>query len=115
MIHTGAHEETEDKICYFYFGLCTEIQDIVDYKEYNTVNIFFQLAMLAEKELQGCQTMRRKTSFMPHSAPTAPSRTATPYGARSSITPSASRAPSMSLTPSALAPHGTDPSKASIM
>jgi hypothetical protein len=51
MIHTGIHEETEDKICHFYRGLRTEIQDIVNYKEYNTVNCLFQLAMLAEKEL----------------------------------------------------------------
>jgi hypothetical protein len=51
MIRTGVHKETEDKICHFYSRLHTEIQDIVDYKEYNTVNHLFQLAMLAEKEL----------------------------------------------------------------
>jgi hypothetical protein len=53
MIHAGVHEETEDKICRFYGGLGTEIQDIVDYTEYNIVNRLFQLVMLAEKELQG--------------------------------------------------------------
>jgi hypothetical protein len=53
MIRAGVHEETEDKICCFYGGLRIEIQDIVDYKEYNSVNHLFQLAMLAEKELQG--------------------------------------------------------------
>jgi hypothetical protein len=53
MICVGVHEETEDKISHFYGGLRTEIQDIVDYKEYNTINHLFQLAMLAEKELQG--------------------------------------------------------------
>jgi hypothetical protein len=41
MIRAGAHGETEDKICHFYGGLRTEIQDIVDYKEYNTVNCLF--------------------------------------------------------------------------
>jgi hypothetical protein len=51
MIRAGVHEDTEDKICRFYEGLRTEIQDIIDYKEYNTVNHLFQLAMLAEKEL----------------------------------------------------------------
>jgi hypothetical protein len=66
MIRVGVHEETEDKICHFYGGLPTEIQDIVDYKEYNTVNHLFQLAMLAEKELQGRQPTRVKSSFMPH-------------------------------------------------
>jgi hypothetical protein len=53
MIRAGVHEETEDKIYHFYGGLRTEIQDIIDYKEYNTVNRLFQLAMLAKKELQG--------------------------------------------------------------
>jgi hypothetical protein len=53
MIRAGVYEETEYKICHFYGGLRTEIQDIVDYKEYNTVNRLFQLTMLAEKELQG--------------------------------------------------------------
>jgi hypothetical protein len=40
-IRAGVHEETEDKIFHFYWGLRTEIQDIVDYKEYNTVNRLF--------------------------------------------------------------------------
>jgi hypothetical protein len=60
--------------------------------------------MLAEKELQCRQTTKTKTSFMPRSAPMAPSRTATPSGARSSMAPSASCAPSMSLTPSTATP-----------
>jgi hypothetical protein len=80
MIRAGVQEETEDKICHFYSGLHTEIQDIVDYKEYNIVNRLFQLAMLAEEELQGRQPMKMKTSFMPRSTSTAPSRTATPSG-----------------------------------
>jgi hypothetical protein len=41
MIRVGVHEETEDKIYHFYEGLRTEIQDIVDYKEYNIVNRLF--------------------------------------------------------------------------
>jgi hypothetical protein len=93
MIHAGVHEETEDKNYHFYSGLHTEIQDIIDYKEYNTVNRLFHLAMLAEKELQGHQPMKTKTSFTPHLTSTAPSRTATPLGA-----------PSTSLTPSTTAP-----------
>jgi hypothetical protein len=51
MICASVHKETEDKICRFYSGLRTKIQDIVDYKEYNTVNHLFQLTMLAKKEL----------------------------------------------------------------
>jgi hypothetical protein len=41
MIRVGVHEETEDKICHFYEGLRTKICDIIDYKEYNTVNHLF--------------------------------------------------------------------------
>jgi hypothetical protein len=85
MICAGVHEEMEDKICHFCSGLRTEIQDIVDYKEYNTVNRLFQLTMLAKKELQGHQPMEMKTSFIPRSTSTTPSRTATPSGAHSSI------------------------------
>jgi hypothetical protein len=41
MIRVGVHEESEDRIFHFYSRLCTEIQDIVDYKEYNVVNHLF--------------------------------------------------------------------------
>jgi hypothetical protein len=78
MIHAGVHEETKDKICHFYGGLRIEIQDIVDYKEYNTVNHLFQLAMLAEKELQGRQSTRLKISFTPHHTSTTPSTSCAP-------------------------------------
>jgi hypothetical protein len=71
--------------------------------------------MLAKKELQGRQLMKMKTPFMPHPASMTPSRTAMPSGARSSVTPSASRAPSMSSTPSRIAPRTTDLSKTSIL
>jgi hypothetical protein len=90
MIHAGVHEETEDKICCFYSGLRTEIQDIVDYKEYNTVNHLFQLVMLAKKELQCHQLMKTKTSFTPGSTSAASSGTATPWGDHSSMMNSSS-------------------------
>jgi hypothetical protein len=115
MIRVGVHEEMEDKICQFYSGLRTEIQDIVDYKEYNAINHLFQLAMLAEKELQGHQPMKMKTSFTPRSTSMAPSRTTKPSGACFSMMNSASQPPSTSSTPSTTAPHDMDPSKASIL
>jgi hypothetical protein len=62
----------------FLWGLRIEIQDIVDYKEYNTVNHLFQLAMLAEKELQGRQPTRVKSSFTPHYPSTTPSTSCMP-------------------------------------
>jgi hypothetical protein len=48
----GIVEGPEDSIVCFYSGLRREIQDIVDYKEFNTVYQLFQFAMLVE-ELQG--------------------------------------------------------------
>jgi hypothetical protein len=53
LMHCGIVEGTEDSICRFYSGLQHDIQDIVDYKEFNTLNQLFQLDMFAEKELQG--------------------------------------------------------------
>ncbi|PVH63952.1 hypothetical protein PAHAL_2G145100 [Panicum hallii] len=52
MMHCGVVEGPEDSICRFYSGLRCEIQDIVDYKEFNTINQLFQFAMLAEKEFK---------------------------------------------------------------
>jgi hypothetical protein len=100
MIRAGVHEETEDKIYRFYGGLRTEIQDIVDYKEYNTLNRLFQLAMLAEKELQGRQLTRLKSSFMPHHTSTTPSTSHVPF---TSTTPPP--APCASETTPPPAPH----------
>jgi hypothetical protein len=60
MTHTGVHDEIEDKIYHFYSRLCTEIQNIVDYKEYNIVNHLFQLLVLAEKELLRRQPTKMK-------------------------------------------------------
>jgi hypothetical protein len=99
MIRAGEHEETGDKICHFYGGLRTEIQDIIDYKEYNTVNRLFQLAMLAEKELQGRQPTRLKSSFTPHHTSMTPSTSRVPATTRFLMTPLTSRAPSTSTTP----------------
>jgi hypothetical protein len=51
MMRCGVVEDPEDKLC----RLRREIQNIVDYKDFNTTNQLFQIAMLAEKELQGRQ------------------------------------------------------------
>jgi hypothetical protein len=69
--------------------------------------------MLVKKELQGHQPMKTKTLFTPRSTSMAPSKTA-PLGAHSSMMNLASQPPSMSSTPSTIAPRAMDPSKASI-
>ena len=53
LMRCGIVEGIEDSICCFYSGLRRDIQDIVDYKEFHTVNQLLQVAMFAEKELQG--------------------------------------------------------------
>lgn len=68
VMRCGVVEGPEDSICRFYSGLRREIQDIVDYKEFNTINQLFQFAMLAEKELQGREQQGRgksTTSYTP--------------------------------------------------
>jgi hypothetical protein len=99
MIHAGVHEKTEDKNCHFYGGLRTEIQDIIDYKEYNTINHFFQLTMLAEKELQSQQQTRLQSSFTPRHTSMVPSTSCASATAHLLMTSSTSRAPSTSMTP----------------
>jgi hypothetical protein len=56
-----------------------------------------------------------KTSFMPRSASTTPSRTAAPSGPRSLMTTSVSRPPSTSSTPYTIATRAIDLSKASVL
>jgi hypothetical protein len=81
-------EDTEDKMTHFYGGLRSEIQDIIDYKEYTTVNRLFELAMLAEKELQGCHRSRSNvgSTFMPRTT-MGQARTAPSPSLRPSISP----------------------------
>ena len=65
-------EDDESSVVHFYSGLRRDIQDIVDYKEFNTVNQLFQFAMLAEKELQGREKKNRssaRSSYTPRTTP----------------------------------------------
>src|SRR5438132_4267565 len=98
MIRCGVVEDQEDQIVRFYGGLRRDIQDIVDYKEYHSIQRLFHLSMLAEKELQGrqqqqqqqqrtrCNTFTPRTSTSTKTAPSSGGRPATPSpsGTRSS-------------------------------
>jgi hypothetical protein len=55
--------------------------------------------MLAEKELQGRQPTRVKSSFTPRHTSTTPSTSRAPATAHFLTTPSTSRVPSTSMTP----------------
>jgi hypothetical protein len=63
--------------------------------------------MLAEKELQGRQPARFKSSFTPRQTSMTPSTSCAPAIAHFSMTPSTSRAPSTSTTPPP-APHASE-------
>jgi hypothetical protein len=77
--HCAIVEGHEDALCRFYSGLRHDIQDIVDYKEFNTVNKLFQFAMLVEKELQGRQHRPRATfGASSHTTSTTPASTRPP-------------------------------------
>jgi hypothetical protein len=100
MLCCGVVEDQEDQIVRFYGGLRREIQDIVDYKEYHSIQCLFELVMLAEKELQSHQQQRQNNTFTPRqlavSAKAAPSlsvRAATPpsTGVVRSTAPSTSK------------------------
>ena len=53
MLRCDIIEDEEAAMARFYGGLRGEIQDIVDYKEYDSIPRFFQLACLTKKkELQ---------------------------------------------------------------
>jgi hypothetical protein len=94
-------------------GLRNEIQDITDYKEYNNVNHLFQLSILVEKELQGRQSTRLKSSFTPRHTSTTPSTSRAPGTAHFLMTPSTSRVPSTLTGPPPAPRAATKPSSPS--
>lgn len=67
----GIVEGVEDAIFRFYSGLREEIQNIVDYKEFNSMNQLFWFAMLEEKELQGRdhQGKNKASTYTPRTMP----------------------------------------------
>ena len=115
-MHCSVVEGNEDAICHFYSGLRREIQDIVDYKEFNTVNQLFQFAMLAEKELQGREQQGKSKvsiTYTPRSAPSLGLTKPTTFW----LPPPASKRPTasgVSTTPKAPPARSSDSSKNSL-
>jgi hypothetical protein len=56
MLRCGVVEDPEDQMVRFYGGLRREIQYIVDYKEYDSIQLLFHLSMLAKKRIEGLPT-----------------------------------------------------------
>ena len=53
MLRCNIEEGEEPAIARFVGGLNREIQDILAYKDYNTIMKYFHLACKAEREVQG--------------------------------------------------------------
>ena len=62
MLHCGLVETEDAAMARFVGGLNREIQDILAYKEYNSIDRLFHLACKAEREVQGCRASTR-TNF----------------------------------------------------
>ncbi|WVZ97430.1 hypothetical protein U9M48_042970, partial [Paspalum notatum var. saurae] len=61
MLHCDIDEEDDDTMTRFYSGLRKDIQNIVAYKDYNTTDQLFHIAVLAEQELQDRAHSSRNT------------------------------------------------------
>jgi hypothetical protein len=75
MLRCGLVENNDTAMAHFLEGLNREIQDVLDYKEYNNITRLFHLACKAGREVQGRHartqvdsSVGRTTSF--HSKPT---------------------------------------------
>jgi hypothetical protein len=55
MIRCGIEEDNDALLALFFGGLNKDIQNILDYKEYNTITHLFHLACKAEGEVQDRQ------------------------------------------------------------
>ena len=62
MLRCGLVETEDAAMAQFVGGLNREIQDILDYKEYNSIDRLFHLACKAEREVQGRRASMR-TNF----------------------------------------------------
>lgn len=105
MLRCDIIEDEEAAMARFYGGLTREIQDIVDYKEYDSVPRLFHLTCLVEKELQGRQ-QRPRNNFGSTSTPRSTSGHVkiVPPSATRSAAPSSSRARSAAPSTPSQAP-----------
>ena len=78
MLHCGLEENEDGAIARFMGGLNREIQDILAYKEYNSVNRLFHLACKAEREVQGRRASMRANIPAGRASPWTPSNAAAP-------------------------------------
>ena len=60
----GIHEDDDDTSARFFGGLNRDIQDILDYKDWNHFSQLYHLALKAEREVQGHR--KDQLSFRPN-------------------------------------------------
>jgi hypothetical protein len=78
MLRCGLEESEDGAIARFMGGLDREIQDILAYKEYNSVTRLFHLACKAERKVKGCRVSMRTNISAGRASPWPPSNTAAP-------------------------------------
>ena len=84
----------------FLGGLNRDIQDILDYKDYNSITRLFHFATKAEREVHGHQPKQRGDfggSFAGHTPAATSNKTAPPTPSNNSQRPSTSTTPSRAL------------------
>ncbi|XP_062208944.1 uncharacterized protein LOC133910632 [Phragmites australis] len=93
MIRCGLVEQDDAAMARFRGGLNREIQDILDYKDYDDMTTLFEYACKAEREVQGRRSSTRTNHFAgsskaPTPAPrsTPPTSSSTPRESTSSLT-----------------------------
>jgi hypothetical protein len=79
MLRSGLGKNGDAAMARFFGGLNREIQDVLDYKEYNNITRLFHFTCKAKREVQGRQTRSRTIfsadrtiSWKPDSASTSP-------------------------------------------
>ena len=86
MIRCGIIEENDAAMARFRGGLNHEIQDILDYKEYNDMTTLFEYACKTEREVQGHRSRTYSNPFARRSSTSSPAA-ASPAPAATSPTP----------------------------
>jgi hypothetical protein len=105
MLRCNIDEDEEPAMARFLGGLNREIQDILDYKDYNNITRLFQLACKAEREVQG-RRASTKSNFSAGKTTSWQPRTGTT---------STTRAPASSTSPRLAAPStSSDKTRATV-
>ena len=79
MLHCGLVETEDAVVARFVGGLNREIQDILAYKEYNSIDRLFHLACKAEWEVQGRRASMRTNFSIGRANSWTPKPATTPY------------------------------------